>query len=264
MNRHASLAIPRLAVAPAAFAVACLAAACSRTPDAAPAAVTPAETATAQAQDDAAQPPSAAADADEAGFVPLFDGQSLAGWHLYQKAGQPITGWKVADGSIERTAQAGDLISDRDYGDFDLRFEWKISSGGNSGVFYRATEDEEAAYWTGVEYQVLDNDKHPDGKNGPDRHAGAVYGMYPPEGAQTRPVGEWNSGRIVARGAHVEHWLNGTKVAEYELWTPEWKARVAETKFKDWPGYGMAKRGHIGLQDHGDAVSFRNIRIKEL
>ncbi len=216
------------------------------------------------AAQEAAPMPAANTDADEPGFVPLFDGTSLAGWHPYRKPDAPIVGWDVVDGAIVRTARGGDLISDRDYGDFDLRFEWKISSGGNSGVFYRATEDEEAAYWTGIEYQILDNDRHPDGKNGPDRHAAAVYGMYAPENAQTKPVGEWNSGRIVARGAHVEHWLNGTKVAEYELWTPEWKARVAETKFKDWPGYGMARRGHIGLQDHGDAVSYRNIRIREL
>ena len=173
-------------------------------------------------------------------------------------------GWAVMDGVLTRTAASGDLISDREFGDFDLRFEWKISPGGNSGVFYRAGEDEEAAYWTGIEYQILDNERHPDGRNGPDRHAAAVYGMYAPTGARPVPVGEWNQGRIVARGAHVEHWLNGVKVADYELWTPEWKARVAQTKFKDWPGFGMLPKGHIGLQDHGDEVSYRNIRIKEL
>lgn len=227
------------------------------------------------AEEDVAMPaqtnaPSTAASAapntatDESGFVALFDGRSLAGWHAYRKPGQPIAGWNVADGAIVRTGAGGDIVSDREYGDFDLRFEWKISPGGNSGVFYRASEQEEAVYWTGIEYQVLDNDRHPDGKNGPDRHAAAVYGMYPPVGASTVPVGEWNQARIVARGAHVEHWLNGGKVAEYELWTPAWKARVAQTKFKDWPGYGMSKRGVIGLQDHGDAVSYRNLRIREL
>jgi hypothetical protein len=253
-----------------ALACACIAAGCSGAQDdassasasAEPAATEPAEGTQATAPAETSRP--TASETDETGFVSLFDGRSLDGWHLYRKPGEPIVGWEAVDGTIKRTAQGADLISDRDYGDFDLRFEWKISPGGNSGVFYRAGEDEEAAYWTGIEYQVLDNDRHPDGKNGPDRHAAAVYGMYPPQGAQTRPVGEWNSGRILARGAHVEHWLNGTKVAEYELWTPEWKARVADTKFKDWPGYGMSKRGHIGLQDHGDEVSYRNIRIKEL
>lgn len=246
-----------------ALACTCFAAACSQPRQAASGSPAPAPVAATQAATDPPEPDHASA-ADETGFAPLFDGRSLAGWHLYRKAGEPIVGWEAADGAIVRTAPGGDLISDRQYGDFDLRFEWKISPGGNSGVFYRATEDEEAAYWTGIEYQVLDDDRHPDGRNGPDRHAAAVYGMYPPEGAATAPVGEWNHGRIVARGARVEHWLNGAKVAEYALWTPEWKARVAATKFKDWPGYGMARRGHIGLQDHGDEVSYRNIRIKEL
>lgn len=236
--------------------------ACSQTPPTAPA-----EGADAPSSAAAEAPPAtanAATDADETGFVPLFDGKTLQGWHLYRKPGAPVTGWDVQDGSIVRTAAGGDLISDQQYGDFDLRFEWKIGEAGNSGVFYRATEDEDAVYWTGIEYQVLDNDRHPDGKNGPDRHAGAVYGLFAPQGAQTRPVGEWNQGRIVARGDHVEHWLNGTKAAEYTLWTPEWKALVASTKFKDWPRFGEAKRGYIGLQDHGDPVSYRNIRIREL
>ena len=225
--------------------------------------------ATAPAAEAAPAPAGAAAEGaaqpdDEAGFTPLFDGSTLDGWHLYRKPGQPVTGWAVEDGAIVRTGKSGDLMTDGDYGDFDLRFEWKISSGGNSGVFYRANEDNEESYWSGIEYQVLDDDRHPDGRNGPDRHAGAVYGMYPPEGAQPRPVGEWNQGRIVAKGDHVEHWLNGTKVAEYTLWTPEWKAKVAATKFAAWPDYGLAKTGRIGLQDHGDAVSFRNLRIRAL
>lgn len=224
---------------------------------------TPAADAPTDAADDAAAS-TPASDGDEAGFTPLFDGTTLKGWHLYRKPGQPVTGWAAEDGTLVRTGESGDLMTDRDYGDFDFRFEWKISPGGNSGVLYRANEDNEASYWSGVEYQVLDNDKHPDGKNGPDRHAGAVYGMYPPVGAQPKPVGEWNEGRIVARGDHVEHWLNGTKVAEYTLWTPEWKAKVAKTKFAAWPDYGMAKSGRIGLQDHGDQVSYRNLRIREL
>ena len=204
------------------------------------------------------------ADEREQGFESLFDGSSLAGWHLYRKPGQAVTGWQVIDGAITRTSAGGDLVSDREYGDFDLRMEWKISPGGNSGIFYRGDESQPAIYWTAIEYQVLDNERHPDGRNGKDRWASAVYGMYPPTSVATRPVGEWNQARIVARGAHVEHWLNGVKVADYELWTPAWKARVAQTKFKDWPGYGMAPKGHIGLQDHGDEVSYRKIRIREL
>jgi hypothetical protein len=252
----------RTAICCTTIALATMLGACNQAPPAAPADATDAATSTPPATETPAAP--ATADADETGFAPLFDGTTLKGWHLYRKPGAPITGWDVADGSIVRTGAGGDLISDQQYGDFDLRFDWKIGEAGNSGVFYRATEDEDAVYWTGIEYQVLDNDRHPDGKNGPDRHAGAVYGLYPPNGAQTRPVGEWNQGRIVARGDHVEHWLNGTKVAEYTLWSPEWKALVASTKFKDWSKFGEAKRGYIGLQDHGDPVSYRNIRIREL
>lgn len=246
-------------------ALACALAACTQTQDLAAEAEAGAPQATTPAPASASPQPSAdAPDSDETGFVPLFDGRSLEGWHLYGKPSEPVTGWEAVDGALKRTAASGDLISDRSYGDFDLRFEWKIAPGGNSGVFYRAAESKEAVYWTGIEYQILDNDRHPDGKNGPDRHAAAVYGMYPPQNARTAPVGEWNQSRIVARGAQVEHWLNGTKVAEYTLWTPEWKKRVTETKFKDWPGYGMEKSGHIGLQDHGDEVSYRNLRIREL
>jgi len=261
MTRIAAVRTSMLSLACSAW----LLAACSPAPTATPDAAEP-DTATpdtASPQPDAAAGTDAPA-SDEAGFVPLFDGTTLAGWHLYRKPGTPVSGWSAVDGVLTRTAASGDLISDREFGDFDLRFEWKISPGGNSGVFYRVGEDEENAYWTGIEYQILDNEHHPDGRNGPDRHAAAVYGMYAPDGAQTVPVGEWNQARIVARGAHVEHWLNGVKVADYELWTPEWKARVAQTKFKDWPRFGMLPKGHIGLQDHGDEVSYRNIRVKEL
>jgi hypothetical protein len=253
---------PRLALL--STAVVSLLAACAKTPEQTPAATAPEAAAPAQAPQAASDAPAAPASEDESGFAPLFDGSSFAGWHLYKKAGEPVTGWEAKDGAINRVSGGADLMTDRDYGDFDLRFEWKISEGGNSGVFYRANENNEFAYWSGVEYQVLDNDRHPDGKNGPDRHAGAVYAIYPPQGAVTKPVGEWNQSRIVAQGAHVEHWLNGVKVADYTLWSPEWKARVAQTKFKEWPDYGQAKQGRIGLQDHGDAVSFRNLRIREL
>lgn len=198
------------------------------------------------------------------GFVPLFDGRSLQGWHGYGKAGQPVQGWKAVGGALVRAEAGGDLISDKQYGDFELRIDWKISPGGNSGIFYRGTESEPQIYRSAIEYQVLDNDRHPDGKNGRDRWASALYGLYPPAKITTRPVGEWNQARIVVRGDHVEHWLNGEKVLECTLGSPDWKARVAASKFKDWPSFGVARSGVIGLQDHGDSVSYRNIRIREL
>lgn len=198
------------------------------------------------------------------GFVSLFDGSTLNGWHAYRKPGQPIDGWKVVDGAITRTAEGGDLVSDRSFQDFDLRIDWKISSGGNSGIFYRGNEAEPAIYHSAVEYQILDNDKHADGKNGPDRWASAVYALYAPEKAVPRPVGEWNETRIVAHGNNVEHWLNGKRVAKYTLDSPDWKKRVAASKFKEWPAFGQLRSGPIGLQDHGDEVAYRNIRIRPL
>lgn len=197
------------------------------------------------------------------GFVLLFDGKTTTGWHIFKKT-EPVAGWKVVDGAITRVASDGDLISDKAYGDFELRIDWKISPKGNSGILYRGTETEERFYYSAPEYQVLDNDGHPDGKNGQDRWAAANYALVAPSKTVVKPVGEWNQTRIIAKGAHVEHWLNGEKVVEYELWSPEWKKLVAESKFKEWPTYGMAKSGHIGLQDHGNDVAYKNIRIKTL
>ncbi|MEH6416174.1 3-keto-disaccharide hydrolase [Pseudomonas sp. CGJS7] len=198
------------------------------------------------------------------GFVSLFDGRSLQGWHGYAKPGQPISGWEAVDGAIVRTAEGGDLVSDKLYGDFELRIDWKISPGGNSGIFYRGLESEPQIYRSAIEYQVLDNDRHPDGKNGRDRWASALYGLYAPAKIAVRPVGQWNQTRIVVRGDHIEHWLNGEKVVDCVLGSPDWKARVAASKFKDWPSFGVAPRGVIGLQDHGDEVAYRNIRIRPL
>lgn len=198
------------------------------------------------------------------GFVSLFDGRTLRGWHGYRKPGQPIQGWQVIDGAIVRTGAGGDLVSDRNYGDFELRIDWKITPGGNSGIFYRGDESEPEIYRTAIEYQVLDNDRHPDGKNGRDRWASALYGLYAPDKIATRPVGEWNRTRIVVRGDHIEHWLNGEKVVDCEIGSPDWKARVAASKFKDWLSFATLRSGVIGLQDHGDEVSYRNIRVREL
>ena len=130
-------------------------------------------------------------------------------------------------------------------------------------VFYRAGEGTEVIYENAPEMQILDNGGHPDGRNSM-TSSGSNYALNAPSADLTKPVGEWNRARIVAVGSHVEHWLNGTKVVEYEQWSPAWKALVDASKFKQWPTYGLAKRGHLGLQDHGDVVSFRNIRVREL
>lgn len=196
-----------------------------------------------------------------AGWRPLFDGVSLQGWRMYH-GGAP-TGWRVASGVIERGAGGGDLVTDQTFANFEVALDWKASPGGNSGILYRVDDAGEHTYTTGPEMQVLDDERHLDGRS-PLTSAGAVYGLYPAARGVAKPAGEWNEARIVVNGNRVEHWLNGTPVAKYDLGSAEWEGRVAASKFNEWKGYGRAKRGRIGLQDHGDQVSFRNIRILEL
>jgi hypothetical protein len=192
----------------------------------------------------------------------LFDGRSLAGWHHLRESGAP-RGWAVVDGAITRTGPGGDIVTAEQFGDFELELEWKVSPGGNSGIFYRVDPAAPRTFESGPEMQVLDDAGHVDGRSRL-TSAGAVYGLYPSPPGHTKPVGEWNVARIIARGPHVEHWLNGTRVAVYELGSAEWEAKVKASKFVEWPGYGRARRGHIALQDHGDVVAFRTIRIREL
>ncbi len=197
------------------------------------------------------------------GFRQLFDGRTLAGWRGFQKEGVP-DGWQVVDGAITRVGPAGDLVSAQVFRDFELRLEWKVAPGGNSGIFYRVSEEGvQHAYESGPEMQVLDDAAHPDGKSRL-TSAGACYGLYPAPAGVVKPAGEWNAVRIIVRGTHVEHWLNGQRVVSYELGSPDWEAKVKASKFAEWPPYGRAKEGRIGLQDHGDRVSYRNIRIKVL
>lgn len=199
----------------------------------------------------------------DAGWVLLFDGTSAEGWRGYNRDDLP-DGWQVQDGALTRVAYGGDIIfGARQFADFDLRIEWKVEEGGNSGIFYRAEEGLDAIFKSAVEMQVLDDANHRDGRS-PYTSAGAVYGLYPAPRGVVKPAGDWNLARIVARGPHVEHWLNGVKVAEYELGSPDWATRVAGSKFVEWPEFGTSLRGYIGLQDHGDQVWYRNIKIREL
>jgi hypothetical protein len=197
-----------------------------------------------------------------AGWRSLFDGSTTAGWRGYKRSDVP-GGWRVVDGALTRVGSGGDIITTDQFGNFELSLEWKVQPRGNSGVFYRVTEEGDHTYFTGPEMQVLDDAGHPDGKSRL-TSAGANYGLHPAPAGVVRPAGQWNEARVLANGAHVEHWLNGTKVVEYELWSPDWEKRVRESKFAEWPKYGRATRGHIGLQDHGDTVAFRNIKIRVL
>ena len=193
----------------------------------------------------------------------MFDGSSLDAWRGYKKDAVP-DGWRIVDGTLAKDGSVGDLISRGEFDDFELELDWKIGEAGNSGIFYRGTEEYDHIYWTAPEYQLLDDEKGADNKTRL-TCAGAVYALYPSPAGHLKPVGEWNATRIVAKGAHVEHWLNGVKLVEYQLWSQDWLAKVKASKFAAWPHYGRARRGHIGLQgDHTGTLAFRNIRIRTL
>ncbi|MDH3735028.1 MAG: DUF1080 domain-containing protein [Gemmatimonadota bacterium] len=200
----------------------------------------------------------------EAGFVLLFDGNALDAWRGFNRPDVPAA-WSAFDGTLAFTpgSEGGDIITRETYADFELRLEWKVGPAGNSGIFFAIIEGNRRTYESGPEMQVLDNAGHRDGGN-PLTSAGSNYGLHAPTEDVTRPVGEWNEARIIREGDRIEHWLNGTRIVEYEIGTDEWKAMVAETKFAEWPDYGIHREGHIGLQDHGDPVWFRNLRIRRL
>lgn len=211
----------------------------------------------------AASAATTAAQTTPAGWVSLFDGRTITGWHNYKTPGAPVVGWSAINGELVRTGTGGDLTTDKQYANFELELEWKVEPGGNSGIIYRIDPSSEVSYTSGPEMQILDDTKHPDGKS-PLTSAGANYALHPATPGIVKPVGEWNVVRLLVNGHHVEHWLNGTKMVEYELGSPDWETRRQASKFATWAGYGRASRGYIALQDHGDRVYFRNIRIREL
>ena len=193
----------------------------------------------------------------------LFDGTSLDAWRGYKSDAVP-DGWRIENGTLTKDRPVKDLVSKDEFGDFDLEIEWKIGEAGNSGIFYRGSEEFEHIYWSAPKYQLLDDLKASDNKTRL-TCAGADYGLYPSPEGHLNPVGDWNKTRIVAKGAHVEHWLNAFKLLEYEFWSPDWEAKVKASKFAAWPGYGRATKGHFALQgDHTGVLSFRNIRVREL
>ena len=193
----------------------------------------------------------------------LFDGSSLDAWSGYKGAAIP-SGWRIVDGTLAKDTPVADIVSKDEFGDFELEIDWKIGEAGNSGIFYRGTEEYDHIYWSAPEYQLLDDEKASDNKTRL-TCAGAAYALYPSPPGHLKPIGEWNATRIVANGAHVEHWLNGVKLLDYELWSPDWEAKVKASKFAAWPNFGRAKRGRIAMQgDHAGTLAFRNIRIREI
>jgi hypothetical protein len=198
----------------------------------------------------------------KAGFKLLFDGKTLDGWRGWKKD-KPTDAWKVVDGLLTLAGKGGDILTIEQYENFELKIDWRVAPGGNSGIMYRVAETEGAPYMTGPEYQVLDNAKHPDGKN-PKTSAGSIYAVYAPAKDVSKPAGEWNSSKIVANGKKIEHWLNGEKTAEAEIGSEDWAKRIADSKWKTAKKYGLETKGHIDLQDHGDKVEYKNIKIREI
>ncbi len=173
------------------------------------------------------------------------------------------SGWQVVDGTLKRVKPAADIITKEKFRNFELSLEWNIAKNGNSGVFYRASEDDNAIYWSAPEMQVLDDVGHPDGQSRLTA-AGADYGLYPSPAGVVKGPGQWNQVRLVVNGNHVEHWLNSVKVVEYELGSPDWEAKVKASKFASHAHYGRNAEGYIGLQEHEYPVAFRNIKIRVL
>lgn len=204
----------------------------------------------------------------KAGWKLLFNGKTIDGWRMYKN--RPADSWSVKDGNLyckgsttDKSDKRADIITTDQYGDFELSVEWKISPQGNSGILYHVTEDFDASYLSGPEYQLIDDDHFPE-KLGNWQHTAADYAMYPTSSRPTKPVGQYNVSKIIVKGAHREYWLNGVKVVEFDAWTDDWYKRKAAGKWKDATGYGMAKTGYICLQDHGSEMWFRNIKIRKL
>lgn len=197
-----------------------------------------------------------------AGWQLLFDGESLSQWRSYRED-SVNDGWGVENGCLTRLGRGGELISRKQYGDFELKLEWRISEAGNSGIFIRGDESGRNIHHTGYEMQVLDNAGHSDAEI-PSHRAGAYYDMIVPDHDTSQPVGYWNRVHIIARGPSVEFWLNERLTAKFEQGSPAWQALYEKSKFTSRPNYGSLLRGHIGFQDHWDKVWFRNIRILDL
>lgn len=203
---------------------------------------------------------------DKNGWTPLFDGKTTTGWHTYNK-GEVGNAWTVVDGALTLNPGAdgrGDLVTDKEYENYELTLQWKIAEGGNSGIIFDVNEDPKYSYsfLTGIEMQVLDDVKAEDNKK--ENHlAGSLYDIIAPS-KKAKPAGEWNTIKIRQKDGQLTFWMNGSKTVNVKLWGPEWKALVENSKFKSYPAFATYHKGHIALQDHGNTVYYRDIKIKEL
>ena len=205
----------------------------------------------------------------KAGWMLLFDGKSLNGWRGYKKTDASDTRWKVEDGLLTVDPGTGkdtqgqrDIITTDQFDRFELTWEWRVAEGGNSGLKYFVLEDQPSAI--GHEYQLIDDERHADAKIGPHRQTAALYDVFPAQNRPLRAAGQWNQSRVVSNGTTVEHYLNGTRVLQYELDSPALRAAIAKSKFKDIARFGTLQNGFILLQDHGDRVWYRSIKIRRL
>jgi 3-keto-disaccharide hydrolase len=193
----------------------------------------------------------------------LLQADRAPDWRGWKAPGLPA-GWHIAAGVLSKEGAVDDLVTGQTFGNFELELEWKIGKAGNSGIFYRGTREYDHIYWSAPEYQLLDDANTEDGKSRLTA-AGSDFALYAAPAGVVHPYNHWNKSRLLVQGNHVEHWLNGRKIVEYELKSADWKARVAASKFAAYPNYGLAASGLIGLQgDHPGALAIRNIRIREL
>ncbi|HYG77154.1 MAG TPA: DUF1080 domain-containing protein [Planctomycetota bacterium] len=210
-----------------------------------------------------AKPNELSEDEKKAGWRLLFDGVSTKGWHAIGKKEFPSKGWSVQDGTLYHKPKGGggDIVTDEKYENYELELEFKLAPGTNSGLKYRVEDSGGSAF--GPEFQISDDTKNADTSN-PKHACGSLYDMIVPKNKTMKPVGEWNTAKLVVNGNHCEHWLNGAKVVEYEFFSDEWKKLYAASKYAKNPKYAATAKNHLCLQDHGDEVWYRNIKIREL
>lgn len=199
-------------------------------------------------------------------WISLFDGQSMTGWRFFKN--RENNSWEIKDATLHCKSEneadkRSDLITKDKYKDFELSLQWKIAKGSNSGIMYRVSEKYDAPYLTGPEYQLIDDRGYPEALT-PKQKTGADYDMLPAGNSPIKPAGEWNQTKILVKGNHVEHWLNGVKLFEFEQFSDEWLKRKENSKWKDEKGYGAVKKGYICLQDHGGEIWFKEIQIRKL